>query len=650
MIVFALIVAVLLLDVASRAEDDLSAGFGPLPAALIPRNTATALPRRGLYVALLGSHRAQQFPQLGRGDIESHVEALADRLHASASVDFIVFVPRVTHNPDGVSYPYKARIHNTTAEAKNVEAFFQEVKRAILRLARRPDVIWSFGDVSVANLASLHVPMLVTSALSNRPHALKRHAHVRYRFLTVEAWGKFAVPNPWLAQEAKVVVHSNPKEVDHLLKASAELVAAVAVNGSEGHRAAAAAAASGMQPMAHLQQQKLLQQARIPPGAAVVPTPAFATAPAPAAGTSLTSTLTSWLSGTPASPPAGSTSKMAAPTIIAGKGVATCNTTVGSPEFERGYVVGSMTAIPKRFAQVKGPFGESLGSILSHARIDRLYLNIPWAYGVRKKTDNVPVPDTILELVERSNGRLRVLRTPDYGPATKLLPTLLLPDDELPPNSVVITFDDDRVYTKNCVDALVSQAALRPDTVITVAAWPVSILSSTGKRGKSGGPNFYSRLPDGREGVQYVKAGPIDLILGFYGVAYRKRFFYPAPEKGVTAGPGPGAGAGPGAIDPLLFAYDKRPEFQKHCTYVDDIWFSGHLERLGVPRHVIGRVADSKAPVTALTNVDALSLDQGESVKQNHDNVLCAEAMRKEWGVWAQKRRKARAKARRRRR
>ena len=324
---------------------------------------------------------------------------------------------------------------------------------------------------------------------------------------------------------------------------------------------------------------------------------------------------------------------MAAPTIIAGKGVATRNTTVGSAAYERGYVVGSMTAVPKRFAQVNGPFGESIQSILSHARIDRLYLNLPWAYGIRKKTENVAVPDAVLDLVERSRGRLRVLRSPDYGPATKLLATLLLPHDELPPNSVIITFDDDRIYTQNCVDALVSQAAIRPDTVITVAAWPVSILSSTGKRGKPGGPNFHSRVPGGREGVQYTKAGPVDLILGFFGVAYRKRFFHTAD----------------GHIDPLLFAYDRRAEFQKHCTYVDDIWFSGHLERLGVPRYVIGRVADSKAPVTALTNVDALSLDQGESVKQNHDNVLCAEAMRQEWGVWAKKARRGRARGRRRR-
>lgn len=289
-----------------------------------------------------------------------------------------------------------------------------------------------------------------------------------------------------------------------------------------------------------------------------------------------------------------------------------------------------MTAIPKRFREINGPFGESLSSILGHERIDRLYLVIPWSYGLRKKTDNVTLPTGLLDLMERSNGRLRIIRSVDYGPAAKLLPTLLLSDEELPQNSIIITFDDDRLYTRNCIDALVGQAVLRPDTVITVAAWSITILSSGGKRGKIGGPTFYSKIPLSREGIQYSKAGPVDLILGFYGVAYRKRFFYSNTHDGRSV------------VDRALFDYSKRPEFAKHCTYVDDIWFSGHLERLRVPRYTIGRVDDSKAPVTKLTNVDALSLDQGESIKQNHDNVLCVESMRKEWGVWSAKKRRHR--------
>ena len=136
----ALVAVALLLGHASRAEDDLSAGFGPAavnraaaanPSAPAPAPSAPAIAtatatatastatKSGFYVVLVGSHRAQQFPQLGRGDIESHVETLTAGLNA-ASADFVVFVPRVVQNPDGVTYPFQARIHNTTAEAKNV--------------------------------------------------------------------------------------------------------------------------------------------------------------------------------------------------------------------------------------------------------------------------------------------------------------------------------------------------------------------------------------------------------------------------------------------------------------------------------------------------------------------------------------------------
>jgi hypothetical protein len=61
---------------------------------------------------------------------------------------------------------------------------------------------------------------------------------------------------------------------------------------------------------------------------------------------------------------------------------------------------------------------------------------------------------------------------------------------------------------------------------------------------------------------------------------------------------------------------------------------SGHLERLNVPRYVIGKVANSRADITPLSNVAALSLDQGESVKQNYDNVFCAEGLKNVFGIW----------------
>lgn len=278
-------------------------------------------------------------------------------------------------------------------------------------------------------------------------------------------------------------------------------------------------------------------------------------------------------------------------------------------------VVGTLTTSASRLSSTSNALEKCLLNLLSLSLIHRVYLNIPWSYGLRTQTPNVTVPPHLQALVDQSKGRLRILRCDDYGPATKLLPLLQLSDSELPLDSILITFDDDRMYTPNGVASLVQHSLSKPDTAITIAAWNIGILSAGGIRGKRNGPTFHSHIrPNRVEGLQFRSEGYVDLVLGFYGVAYRKYFFANNQSE--------------------LFDYSAHPNFAKHCAWVDDVWFSGHLERLGVPKFTIGNVADSRADITDLNNVGALSKDHGESVKQNHDNVLCAEAMREVWGIW----------------
>eukprot|EP01041_Mallomonas_annulata_P008064 gene8064-16540_t len=276
-------------------------------------------------------------------------------------------------------------------------------------------------------------------------------------------------------------------------------------------------------------------------------------------------------------------------------------------------VVGSMTTSPSRLAAINGSMGLCIRTLLSFPAIDVLYLNIPWAYGLRTRSANVTIPEPLKALMDSSKGRLRVKRCRDYGPSTKLLPLLRTSDQEIPLDAMIITFDDDRIYTSEAVQALIRAGKEHPDSAITIAAWGVHIFSAGGTRGKVNGPVFKTSIPRGEEGQQYRRAGPVDLVLGFFGVLYRKRFFVNQSE---------------------LFDYDRHEAFRRHCAWVDDVWFSGHLERLHIPRFVIGDVPNTRADITELSNVQALSLDHGVSVKQNHDNVLCAEAMAQEFGVW----------------
>jgi hypothetical protein len=257
-------------------------------------------------------------------------------------------------------------------------------------------------------------------------------------------------------------------------------------------------------------------------------------------------------------------------------------------EFEMPYIVGSMTTTPKRLDTINGPFGETLKKLLSYRLLNKMYLNIPWVYNIRKKSENITLSIDLLKFVENSKGRLVILRCLDYGPSTKLLPLLHLSNEELPLDAMIITFDDDRLYRSTAIQALVESAVKYPDSVITIAAWPINILSSNGKRGMKNGPNFNTKLISGSEGTQYSKSGPVDLILGFFGVLYRKKFF---SEKNIDIEKD--KEKNDFVVDISLFNYSKRPEFLRYCAWVDDIWFSGHLERLNVGRYVIGKKDDT---------------------------------------------------------
>ena len=276
-------------------------------------------------------------------------------------------------------------------------------------------------------------------------------------------------------------------------------------------------------------------------------------------------------------------------------------------------IIGTLTTTLSRMQTVNGSFGLCLKNLIGMELLDRIYVNVPWAYGVRRKEDNFSIPNELITLSESSSGKLRILRCDDYGPSTKLLPILRLPPSEIPPSTMIITFDDDRLYTIDAIRALVEFGRKFPTYAITIAAWPISILSAHGKRGKPGGPIFSSSITSHRAGIQYVREGPVDLVLGFYGVLYRASFFQNYSD---------------------IFNYTRNPVFVTSCAWVDDIWFSGHLERLRITKYTIGNVEKTRSGITDLSNVEALSLDHGESVKQNHDNVLCAQALRHEYGVW----------------
>lgn len=94
-------------------------------------------------------------------------------------------------------------------------------------------------------------------------------------------------------------------------------------------------------------------------------------------------------------------------------------------------VVVSLTTLPSRIGGVV----ETIDSLLQQTlQPDAIYLNVPSA-SERFKEESYVIPPHLSKL-----DKVRVRRTEDYGPVTKLIPTL---DEERDPNTLIITVDDD---------------------------------------------------------------------------------------------------------------------------------------------------------------------------------------------------------------
>lgn len=197
-------------------------------------------------------------------------------------------------------------------------------------------------------------------------------------------------------------------------------------------------------------------------------------------------------------------------------------------------VVVSMTTTPLRIKFL----GATLRSIsLQTLQPDAIYLNVPH-YSKRFETQY----DIPAELYAYDN--LHIQRSQDYGPATKLLPTIFAESD---PDTLIITIDDEYIYSRLLLEELVAVHIANPGAAFAYAGQNieaddhrplgVAVLSADVGRYKT-------------------KAAGVDILEGFLGAIYRRSFF--DPQRLAD-------------IDPLCFS-------------TDDIWISGYLSRQGIPR------------------------------------------------------------------
>lgn len=166
-----------------------------------------------------------------------------------------------------------------------------------------------------------------------------------------------------------------------------------------------------------------------------------------------------------------------------------------------------------------------------------------------------------------------VLPCEDEGPATKLLPALALE-----PDALVVAVDDDVIYPRGFIAALLAGHR----------RWPAAALGFRGVRLR---PGVRFADLDHVLATGIPEARPVDVLFGTWG--------YMLPAR---------------ALGPEVRDFADAPEALR---WVDDIWISGHLARAGVERRVVSSV---ELPVET-PNVWRSALTSGVNASGENDRI-----------------------------
>ncbi len=204
------------------------------------------------------------------------------------------------------------------------------------------------------------------------------------------------------------------------------------------------------------------------------------------------------------------------------------------------YIVVSLTTTPYRIYQIRPVIDFILAE---KVRLQAIYLNVPHFF----KRDNLEytIPSWL-----QDNNKITILRTNDYGPATKLLGSL--EQKKIPPNAIVITIDDDVNYPKNLLLYLAYRAHKNPDKAIGISGMNPHYNKSGQIIIDGSGIGLKANFNDNAS---------VAILEGFGGIAYRRKFF-----------------------DDEIFDIVNAP---RECINSDDLYLSFYLAKHNIDRKVL---------------------------------------------------------------
>eukprot|EP01089_Gocevia_fonbrunei_P004677 TRINITY_DN14715_c0_g1_i1.p1 TRINITY_DN14715_c0_g1~~TRINITY_DN14715_c0_g1_i1.p1 ORF type:complete len:364 (-),score=38.18 TRINITY_DN14715_c0_g1_i1:201-1292(-) len=247
-------------------------------------------------------------------------------------------------------------------------------------------------------------------------------------------------------------------------------------------------------------------------------------------------------------------------------------------------VVVSLTTLPHHLHKLQ----PTLDSLLKQTvKPDAIYLNLP----------SVPNPRTgqIYDLDFAAPDGITILRPyKDYGPLTKLFPAILQEQD---PETIIITVDDDQLYSADMVNYLTWYAEHFPDTAFGLCGW--SFLWVARPLGVT--PiyiPFLLRPPTGRK---------VEVLQACCGNLYRRKFFQ-HPEQ--------------------------LEDVPKNCFTTDDLWIAGFLAtQTNVSRVVIPPRQDTSPPDWKSSDTEGFKWRLSNINTKGMMDIKCIDAIEDKFGM-----------------
>ena len=276
------------------------------------------------------------------------------------------------------------------------------------------------------------------------------------------------------------------------------------------------------------------------------------------------------------------------------------------------YVIVSLSTIPPRFGKLQPVLNTLLDQTL---KADEICIYVPQKYKRFGSYDmrQLKVPKGVsVKVVEE-----------DLGPATKVLPCI---QENQGKDVCIVYCDDDRLYARTWLEALVGEMVIRPNHAVTASGMQLSRDYQITEKGKVVLPRAV------RKKVKYDWNYLRQRIL--QGCRFACGLHAPKPHRKLYETGGYvdfAMGVGGVALRP-----DYMPEtafrIPEIAWPVDDIWLSGCLRKNGVLVW-----ASDKAPMPTAAEASDIAGLAGSifgGLSRHENDRACIEYIREEFGIW----------------